>query len=270
MSQSGMIFDYSNSVLKAGEVDAVPREDESEVGDFHEMLSGGGVAVRHLARGTKAVPATIEVGDLEVVKYLAATSLAGEFEDGAWWVRSDEFSVPSNPLHAKCSALKRSWARVDKDALPMPLFAPRFPGTAGSTEDYTALVQRVVDLHNAGKVPGLVAHGARDKWLRAPVAVYPSLLLIREANADALKCDNEVKFLISDLNLESLAESNAAAAATSAGAMEPPVEVVEEMEMEVVEEEELAGEAAKETMTVCYCRATAAAPVREGGPVLCT
>ena len=149
MSQSETIFDYSNGVLKAGEQVAVSREDESEEGIFHEMLQGGGVGLRFLQRGARAVPATVKVEEVEVLKFVAATSLAGECEGGAWWLRTDEFNVAaSSALHAKYSSLKKSWARVDKESLSMPLFAPRFPGAAGSADDFAALIQHVVDLHN--------------------------------------------------------------------------------------------------------------------------
>ena len=58
-------------------------------------------------------------------------------------------------------ALKRSWARVNKDALPAPLFAPRFAGAPGSKADWDALLAHVIELHNAEKLPGFITCGAR-------------------------------------------------------------------------------------------------------------
>ena len=115
VSQSEMIFDYSDGMLKAGEQAAVSREDESEEGEFYEMLQGGGVGLRFLQRGARAVPATVKVEEVEVLKFVAATSLAGECEGGAWWLRTDEFNVASSSaLHDKYSASSKFTARLQR------------------------------------------------------------------------------------------------------------------------------------------------------------
>ena len=187
MPATETLFDSSDGMLKAGEDVAVPRDDESIIGDFHEMISGGGMALRYMVRGAKAVPMPVKFEDVEILKFFSLSSLAGEWADTKWWLREDSFNVPAtDALHAKYAALKKSWARVNKDALRLPLYAPRFVGAAGSKEDFDLLKQRAIDLHNAGKAPGLIAVGSRDKWLRAPMAIWPPLRDIRAENAEAL------------------------------------------------------------------------------------
>ena len=62
--------------------------------------------------------------------------------------------------------------------------------------------QRVVELHNAGKLPGFIAVGARVAWLAEAPLVYPTLAVIRDTNLESLKKDTEVKCLYSDIELE--------------------------------------------------------------------
>jgi len=183
-------FDASNKMLKAGEDKAIDRDEGSELGTFSEVIVGGGIALRYTQARAQSVPTNVRITDVEIVKYVAEYSLAGEWVDSAWWTRVDEFSVPaSDENYEKFKTLKRTWARVNKEGLPEPLYAPRFPGTAGSAADWEALTARAVELHNEGKVPGLIGfgakvrHRARSTWRpstsssrrRRPVRVPPAV-----------------------------------------------------------------------------------------------
>ena len=201
----GDLFDSSHTMLKAGEETPVSREEGSVIGSFSEIISGGGVAVRYMGpggRGVQTVPSTVKAENLELMQFMSVTSLAGEWQDASWWLRKDVFLVsPSDALHTKYTSMKKSWGRVSKEALKQPLFAPKFPGTAGAATSWAALVEWVVEQHNAGKAPGLIACGSREAWLNAPMCVAPSLGMIRAANLDSLKRDSEIKFVLSDLEL---------------------------------------------------------------------
>jgi hypothetical protein len=185
------LFDTANAHLVAGAAAALERDDASKNGAISAMIVGGGVALR--IPKVRSVPTKIQVKDLEVLKFLAVGGLSGEHEDGLWWQREDQFNFKDGEEGFEAArAMKRSWSRVAKGAVDEPLFAPRFPGSAGSKDDWDRLVERAVELHNAGKLPGYVAMGAKNEWLDGPV-VWPSLLTIRSANLDSLKKDPEVR-----------------------------------------------------------------------------
>jgi hypothetical protein len=177
MAPAHMLFDASNVMLKAGEDMATARDDASELGTFSEVISGGGIAVRLTAPRAVAVPKTIRISEVEIIKFHSVHSLAGEWAECSWWLREDEFNLSSSdPNCEKMKALKRTWARVKKEALPEPLYAPRLPGTAHAGSDWDALAAHMVELHNAGKVPGLIATGPR-------VRAWPSQRCVRLALA---------------------------------------------------------------------------------------
>ena len=178
MEPAQQLFEDAHAYLKAGAGASTAREvEEQSCASETSTIAGGGIALRLLNGHAKTVPPKIKADDVEVVRYLAVGGLAGEFSDCLWWAREDSPDLP---------ALKRSWGRVDKGALSEPLFAPRFPGTAGAKADWDALKADAVALHCSGKVPGLIAVGARDKWLEQPM-VYPILGKIKAANWDDLK-----------------------------------------------------------------------------------
>ena len=187
MASKTPLFESGRAHLKAGENDSITRGDESTVGELHEMVLGGGIAVRLLNGKAKSVPQKVAASDLEVLEFMAVISLAGEHEDGAWWMRKDQLVLRATDEGYNASkALKKSWGRVDKGRLPEPIFAPRLPGTAGANGDWHALLELVVEKHNAGEVPDLISFGARAPWLDAP-NVFPTLRTIRDRNLAALK-----------------------------------------------------------------------------------
>ena len=89
------------------------------------------------------------------------------------------------------------YTRDSKDALDQPLYAPKFPGTAGAKANWDGLLEHVIELHNDGKINGFVSFGARKEWPRAP-QVFPTLRMIRDANMASLKRDSEVKLLLQE------------------------------------------------------------------------
>ena len=188
-----VLFDAFNDHLEAGSETPVQRTDEtSSAGALNCMIVGGGVALRFNGR-SKHIPTTLTIREVDVLKFIAVGALAGERTDSIWWEREDVFGLidPEDNFEAP-KAMKRSWARVVKGALNEPVYAPRYPGTAGSKDDWDRLVERALELHNQGKLSGFIGVGAKDKWLTAPL-VYPSMATMRSANMQALKSDSEVR-----------------------------------------------------------------------------
>ena len=66
----------------------------------------------------------------------------------------------------------------------MPVYAPAFPGAPGAAENWTQLVEMVLDLHNTGKLPGFISTGS---WPSDDALVFPTLAAVRDANLKALK-----------------------------------------------------------------------------------
>ena len=110
----------------------------------------------------KSVPTVLSIKDVEIIRFMAVSGLAGEYADAVWWAREDQFSDG-----AVMAAIKKSWARVNKEALDQPLYAPKFPGAAGAKANWDALLNHVIELHNDGKVDGLISFGSRKEWPRA-------------------------------------------------------------------------------------------------------
>ena len=191
MATSTALYDPFNAHLVAGSAVASVRDENSSTGAVSTMIVVGGVSVRFTGRGK--VPVPLLVKDVEVTKFIAVCGLTGEHADGIWWVREDQFNLMDADDNFEApKAMKRSWGRVIKTALKEPLYAPRFPGTAGSREDWERLVDRSVELHNEGKLADFIATGAKDKWLNAPF-VYPPLATISLSDMDLLKSDPEVQ-----------------------------------------------------------------------------
>lgn len=185
------LFDAANVYLKADASMAL-RDEDSTTGAINSMIIGGGISL-HYTPMARTVPAKIKLEDVELLKFMAVGGLSGEHADGAWWSREDQFNLKAaDDGYDAARSMKRSWGRVVKTALDEPLLAPRFPGSSGSKEDWVALAARAVELHNDGLIPGVVAVGAKSRWLDAPI-IYPSLAKIREANYEALKKDHEVR-----------------------------------------------------------------------------
>ena len=224
MAPTRDLFESSHSHLQAGVEEAVSREEESNAGELDCMVMGGGIAVRLVDGKKKAVPEKVTCEDLEMLKFFAFVGLTSEHTDAAWWHREDQPVEPS---------FKRSWARVRKDALEEPLYAPKLPGAVGSKEDFAALLTRVVELHNAGQLAGFITCGARKQWPPKP-NVFPTLFTMRKANLARLKEDAEVKNLLSDIELEGGAVEAEVAGRGAA------MEVVEVGDGEAVEEEGVA------------------------------
>ena len=179
------LFESAHAHLKAGASAPETRSDvEAGTGELCEMITGGGIAVRMRNGRVKSVPAVVRAADLEILQYMAVTSIAGEHQDAGWWMRVDQFDAASDSN----AMMKRSWLRVDTGGLPKPLYAPGFPGAAGAKESWVKLLDHVVHLHNTGKLTNFITHGAREAaWDTAVPNVFPTLLAIREANASALK-----------------------------------------------------------------------------------
>ena len=96
----------------------------------------------------------------------------------------DQFDAKSD----SSVVMKRSWARVQHKGLPEPLYAPRFPTASNAKDDWDAILDHVVELHNEGKLPGFITWGARRAaWQDAASNVFPTLLAIRQANGAALR-----------------------------------------------------------------------------------
>ena len=189
-----MLFDAFNGHLEAGSDRPVQRTDASSAGAINCMIVGGGVALRFNGR-SKHIPTMLTSREVDVIKFIAVGALAGEHTDSMWWEREDVFSLMDADDNFEApKAMKRSWARVVKSALNQPVYAPRYPGTAGSKDDWDRLVEHALELHNQGKLSGFIGSGAKDKWLTAPL-VYPSMATMRSANMQALKSDSEVRAL---------------------------------------------------------------------------
>ena len=204
------LFHPSTFQLKAGEDKAILRKEEASIlGEYDEVIVGGGVALRFKG-GSRVIPNKLYAQDVEIVKYLAVLGVHGEYDDDLWWLREDEFAVTARGADDAYSEhmkeLRASWGRISKDSLKEPLYAPRFPSSAGAKADWDALIARALELHNLGKVPGLVAQGARGRWLNeGPMNVFPALSLIRDTNLADLRRDPEMRACISDLRLHEAA-----------------------------------------------------------------
>ena len=106
-------------------------EEGSCTGELQEMITGGGIAVRLLDGRAKSVPPILELKDVEILRFMSVTALVGEHADACWWVREDQLTVrDGDDGYAAAQLMKRTWQRINKEALPTPLYAPRFPRSA--------------------------------------------------------------------------------------------------------------------------------------------
>ena len=83
MSPTGVMFESAHSHLRPGQDTAVVRRDaepgaESSAGDMHLVVMGGGVAVRLLDGRSKCVSTPLRVEEVEMLKFMALSSLSGE------------------------------------------------------------------------------------------------------------------------------------------------------------------------------------------------
>ena len=88
------LFNSSHNMLKAGSDLAVAREEESVLGAFAEIISGGGIAARFVGAGgraVQAVPAIVKADQLDIMPFMSVTCVAGEWQDAMWWMRKDSF-----------------------------------------------------------------------------------------------------------------------------------------------------------------------------------
>ena len=218
-------FETMRAHLQPGAEAPILREDQSEVGALEEMIAGGGISV-HLKNGRLVtVPVKVCFDDLEMIRYHAVAGLTGEHADALWWLREDEHGLVG---------LKRSWGKVKHDTLPVPLFAPKFPSTAGSKAAWDALLQRAMELHNAGALKGFIACGERSTWIK-DAKIWPTLRTIRDSNHGALLEDAEVKALLADVRADADAMEMEDAGAMAAAVVDASVGG-DTMEVEIVEE----------------------------------
>ena len=100
------LFESAHAHLKAGASAPETRSDvEAGTGELCEMITGGGIAVRMRNGRVKSVPAVVRAADLEILQYMAVTSIAGEHQDAGWWMRVDQFDAASDSN----AMMKRSW-----------------------------------------------------------------------------------------------------------------------------------------------------------------
>ena len=145
-------------------------EEGSCTGELQEMITGGGIAVRLLDGRAKSVPPILELKDVEILRFMSVTALVGEHADACWWVREDQLTVrDGDDGYAAAQLMKRTWQRINKEALPTPLYAPRFPRSALRVGSALLLL-----------LPRACLHACRDlgwRLLRAPCACRCCLLL---------------------------------------------------------------------------------------------
>ena len=198
------MIERCNLMLEADKDAGAPWGDESIIGSFNEVIVGGAVAL-HFKAARSTIPSIVNLDQVEAIPFLAMLSLGGEYDGAMWWVRVDAItacrSADADQFN-KYKLMKMSWARVDKEKLHTVLFAPRFPGTVGAAADWDALKAHAVELHNAGRAPGLIACGARAAWLNEPVMLYPTLAAIRGANYLTLMSDKEIRSVVTEMEID--------------------------------------------------------------------
>ena len=127
------------------------------------------------SRVNQAAPKRLTLAQVEFRAWFSLTGF-GTYEGTGWLQRSDVLRSDEGVRH--------TWAKVNKEALPMPVYAPAFPGAPGAAENWTQLVEMVLDLHNTGKLPGFISTGS---WPSDDALVFPTLAAVRDANLKALK-----------------------------------------------------------------------------------
>ena len=137
---------------------------------------GGHVQMRVKdSRVNQAAPKRLTLAQVEFRAWFSLTGF-GTYEGTGWLQRSDVLRSDEGVRH--------TWAKVNKEALPMPVYAPAFPGTPGAADNWTQLVEMVLDLYNTGKLPGFISTGS---WPSDDALVFPTLAAVRDANLKALK-----------------------------------------------------------------------------------
>ena len=137
---------------------------------------GGHVQMRVKdTRVNQVAPRHLTLAQVEFRAWFSLTGF-GTYEGTGWLQRSDVLRSDEGVRH--------TWAKVNKEALSMPVYAPAFPGAPGALNNWTQLVEMVLDLHNTGKLPGFISTGA---WPSDDALVFPTLAAVRDANLKALK-----------------------------------------------------------------------------------
>lgn len=138
---------------------------------------GGHVQMRVKdSRVNQAAPKRLTLAQVEFRAWFSLTGF-GTYEGTGWFQRSDVLRSDEGVRH--------TWMKVNKEALPMPVYAPAFPGTPGAVNNWTQLVEMVLDLHNSGKLPGFISTGS---WPSDDAQVFPTIAAVRDANLKALMC----------------------------------------------------------------------------------
>ena len=168
-------FDSVHSFLRAGEAQPLKRSLGSEDG-ISCYIMGGHVQMRVKdSRVNQVAPRHLTLAQVEFRTWFSLTGF-GTYEGTGWFQRSDVLRSDEGVRH--------TWAKVNKEALSMPVYAPAFPGAPGALNNWTQLVEMVLDLHNTGKLPGFISTGA---WPSDDALVFPTLAAVRDANLKALK-----------------------------------------------------------------------------------
>ena len=182
------LFEDVRSHLRAGVTATKLRDDAgtSSSGSLAEFITGGGIGLKMKNGSLRSVPKKIKTTEVEHRCFFSMSSLTGEHEDGLWWTSENELVTHGkNDAAAEWKeAVRRSWSHVNKAALPVPVYAPKFPRTTDAPKTWQALVQRAVDLHNEGALNGFISTGAG--WPEV-CHVFPRLQDIRDENFEALK-----------------------------------------------------------------------------------
>jgi hypothetical protein len=129
------LFENVRSHLRAGLAESTLRDEAgtSSSGRIDEFITGGGIGLRMKNGSLRTVPKTVKRVEVEYRCFFSLSSLAGEHEDGLWWA-SEAQLLPEgrqDPDAAEKASIRRSWSRVNKEALEQPIYAPKFPRTAG-------------------------------------------------------------------------------------------------------------------------------------------
>ena len=185
------LFEDVRSHLRAGVTATKLRDDAgtSSSGSLAEFITGGGIGLKMKNGSLRSVPKKIKTTEVEHRCFFSMSSLTGEHDRTR---RRSMVDFGERAGHARQNdaaaewkaAVRRSWSHVNKAALPVPVYAPKFPRTTDAPKTWQALVQRAVDLHNEGALNGFISTGAG--WPEV-CHVFPRLQDIRDENFEALK-----------------------------------------------------------------------------------
>lgn len=107
------LYERANVQLKPGAQEAVSRSDASSAGAIHAIMSGGSLAVRMKNGRLQNVPAKVQLGEVEALRFFSVTGVIGEHDGGSWWLREDQLKPAStSESYEFAQGLKRSWSKV--------------------------------------------------------------------------------------------------------------------------------------------------------------